>query len=76
MDLGVETHHWMQLSVIVRIPNRKGHTVYYIYIRNQAMSKIVGLIGLSSLGGATSLGEGKTLNSKPEKYCSRESVAH
>ena len=37
---------------------------------------VVGWIGLSSAGGVTSLGEGKTLNSKPEGCCSGESVAH
>ena len=39
------------------------------------MGKIVGYIGLFSIVKTTSLGEGKTLNSKPEKCSSRKSVA-
>ena len=36
------------------------------------LGKIVGQIGLSNSGRATSLREGKTLNEKPEEYCSGE----
>ena len=36
-----------------------------------AMDKTVGQTGLSSLGKATSQGEGKTLNSKSEECCSK-----
>ena len=38
------------------------------------MGKIFGYIELSSFGRATSRGEVKTLNAKPEECCSREFV--
>ena len=48
----------------------------YIYIYILALIEIVWLIGFPSIGRTTILGEGKTLNSKPEECCSGKSVAH
>ena len=51
--------------------------IIYIYIyRYIYIGKMVGYIGLQSFAKATCQGEGYSLNSKPEKSCSEESVAH
>ena len=48
----------------------------YPSLLTKVMGKIVGQTGVSNLSRATSLREGKILNSKLEEFCSSESVAH
>ena len=70
----VHTSDFLFILFLDKIIGKLIHVCAYIYIYIYIyMGEIV---GFSSIGKTTSLGEGKTLNSKPKEYYSGESVRH
>ena len=66
--------HWCSRRILQLHPT--GYCTVSLTTISNSCKYIIEQTGLFSLGKQTSVGEGKTLNSKPEECCSGESVAY